>query len=42
MGNAHSGVGGIHTLTAMSGRAIDINAYVSIFDIDIKVFVDFW
>ena len=42
MGNAHGGVGGIHTLSTMSGRAIDINTYVSIFDFDIKVFVDFW
>src|SRR5215471_6269281 len=42
MGNAHGGVGGIHTLSTMSGRAIDINTYVSIFDFDIRFVVDFW
>src|SRR5437764_15232274 len=42
MSNAYSGVSGVHALTAMSSRAIDINTYICIFDLEIKVFIDFW
>src|SRR5436305_14138816 len=42
MSNAYSRVSGIHTLSAMSSRAIDINTYICIFDLEIKVFIDFW
>src|SRR5690242_16099604 len=42
MGNSYSGVCSIHALPAMSSRSIDIYTYISIFDFDIKVLIDFW
>ena len=39
MGNAHRRVGRVHTLTAMTGGAIDIDANIVFLDFDLDVFI---